>query len=322
MMREPWFWRDTGIAARIISLALTPAAALYNFGQQARSRLSRPRRAPVPVICIGNATVGGVGKTPFAIALAELLTDRGRRPHFLTRGYGGTEKGPLQVDPSVHSFHQVGDEALLLMETAPTWVAAERYAGACAAAKAGADIVIMDDGFQNPTIHKDFSILLTRNQDAFGNGRVFPAGPLREPPARARERADLEVVIDGPEGSADRPIARLAPTEPPKPARVVAFCGIGNPRQFFDMLIDTGHDMAAEAAFPDHHAYTLHELEALTRQAETLDAQLITTEKDAVRLPDEMRKNILILKVKMNIFPFKDLLNAIEALIDNESPLK
>lgn len=306
-MREPWFWRSDTIVAKAISAALSPAGYLYDLGQQMRWRMTRPAHAGIPVICIGNATLGGVGKTPFAIMLCNMLSREGLHCTFLTRGYGGDEPGPLRVDADKHTHEQVGDEALLLARHGPVWVSRDRVAGAKAAAKDGADIIIMDDGFQNPTIEKTFSVLLLDPENSHGNGHVFPAGPLREPVERAQARADVTVAIASDETSVQDAInnrksafaAWLAPAEKIPPQKVVAFSGIGRPEKFFSLLRREGFDLADAIAFPDHHPFTSANLAALKKSAQAADTQLITTEKDHVRLPADMRERVLAYPVRM-----------------------
>ena len=249
-MKEPWFWRERSIAARAAAAAMTPAALLYDGAQRLRAVVSNPAKISAPVICIGNATLGGTGKTPFALLLQRLLRDRGLKAHFLSRGFGGALRGPLRVLPQ-HGAQDVGDEPLLLAAEAPTWIARNRAAGAAAAARC-ADIIIMDDGFQNPTIKKRVSILLVSAADPCGNGQVFPAGPMREPLARAVARADALIIIgDGaPEiefGGA--PVFRAATSIDPAiaPQKSVAFCGIANPERFFKDLEARGFTLTAKA---------------------------------------------------------------------------
>ncbi len=303
-MKEPWFWRERSIAARAAAAAMTPAALLYDGAQRLRAVVSNPAKISAPVICIGNATLGGTGKTPFALLLQRLLRDRGLKAHFLSRGFGGALRGPLRVLPQ-HGAQDVGDEPLLLAAEAPTWIARNRAAGAAAAARC-ADIIIMDDGFQNPTIKKRVSILLVSAADPCGNGQVFPAGPMREPLARAVARADALIIIgDGaPEiefGGA--PVFRAATSIDPAiaPQKSVAFCGIANPERFFKDLEARGFTLTAKAAFTDHHPFTDAELAALRKEARREGAALITTEKDFVRLPPEAREGIAVARLTMSV---------------------
>jgi tetraacyldisaccharide 4'-kinase len=326
MMRAPWFWREQTIAARAVALGLAPLAALYDAGQRARWRMTAPKRAPVPVICIGNATLGGVGKTPFAIALKDLLG--GDAIHFLSRGYGGSLHGPMRVHPSTHDASEVGDEALILARCGPAWVAKARPAGASAAAKAGAKYIIMDDGFQNPTLEKTVSILLIDAAGADGNDKIFPAGPYREPLERARARADIIVYVGDDEPAAtdaaknnNTPFAAwLEPNNPPERTRVVAFSGIGRPQKFFKTLAAAGFEIAETASFPDHHRFSDQDLFALARIAAAKGAPLITTEKDYVRLPNDFRANVLVFPVTMKINQPALLVETIEAAIAREAP--
>ncbi|NWG92888.1 MAG: tetraacyldisaccharide 4'-kinase [Parvularculaceae bacterium] len=303
MKLEPWFWHEKSLAANAAAFALSPAALLYDIGQQARAAAARPRKIGAPVICIGNATLGGVGKTPFALALNRLLKERGITAHFQSRGHGGTLRGPVRVDPQ-HGAAEVGDEALLLAREAATFVAKNRRRGAAAAA-AGADVVIMDDGLQNPTVVKDCAFLLVDAADPSGNGRVFPTGPLREPMARACRRADAVVLIgDGaPPVAAAKPLFRAHTTIEPQiaPQAVVAFCGIGRPERFFSALEAHGFHLLDRIAFPDHHAFALSELAMLRAKAKRAKAALITTEKDIVRLTGEAREGVAVAVLRMRI---------------------
>jgi len=252
--------------------------------------------------------VGGAGKTPVALALAEWLLARGRQPHFVTRGYGGHEHGPLRVDPARHDFAAVGDEALLLAAVAPTWVARDRLAGAAAAARAGADLVILDDGFQNPALAPDLGLLVVDGDYGFGNRRLLPAGPLREPLADGLRRATALIRL-----GADRAgIARLLPPGMPcivadlQPAsgapdlagrRVVAFAGIGRPQKLFATLSAAGAELVGREAFADHYAYRRSEIERLLDRAGREGALCVTTSKDAVRLPADLRARVTVLPV-------------------------
>ena len=242
------------------------------MGRSRRARLARRgARAAVPVVCIGNLTVGGAGKTPLALALARLLAAAGDAPILLSRGYRGRLAGPLRVDPARHRAADVGDEPLLLARVAPTFVARDRVAGAQAAVAAGASVIVMDDGFQNPSLHKDFSVLVVDGRRGIGNGRVVPAGPLRAPLIAQLARADALVVV-GPSHAAagvaavarERGVpvfdASLAPDAAAVAAlagaRVLAFAGIGDPQKLFATLAGAGIAVAATSSFPDHHRYT------------------------------------------------------------------
>jgi tetraacyldisaccharide 4'-kinase len=290
-MRAPDFWRRDGVLARL----LTPAAWLYRAGTALAWAWTRPLRVPVPVVCVGNLTLGGAGKTPVALALAEILLARGRRVHFLIRGYGGRARGPLRVDPDRHGADLVGDEALLLARLAPTWIGGDRRKSAAAAVAAGAGVLVMDDGFQNPSLVKDLSFVVIDLDGGFGNRRVFPAGPLREPIARGLGRADALVLIGGAEATAAPysggrlPVltAHLSATESARALRgrrLAAFAGIGRPAKFFDTLEEIGARVVARHAFADHYRYRAEDIMALCEEADGLDAEPVTTEKDYVRL--------------------------------------
>jgi tetraacyldisaccharide 4'-kinase len=290
-MRAPGFWtRPPGLMARLLwPLGLVYAAAT-------RRRLRRPGlRLPVPVICVGNLTAGGTGKTPTVIALAERLAARGVAVHVVTRGHGGRLAGPVRVDPRRHRAEEVGDEPLLIAAFAPVWVARDRAAGGRAAVEAGARAVLLDDGFQNPALVKDLSILVVDGETGFGNGFCIPAGPLREPVAEGLARADLVLAV----GGDPAPVRTACPGVPVVPARivprptgmpwtgqrVVAFAGIGRPEKFFATLRGLGAELVAAHPLPDHAPLSPRLLARLVREAKAADAMLVTTDKDAVRLP-------------------------------------
>jgi tetraacyldisaccharide 4'-kinase len=294
-MREPAFWwREAGLAAAL----LAPFAAVY--GAVASARLAQSgARATVPVICIGNLTVGGAGKTPLALTLAGLLREAGEVPMLLSRGYGGRLKGPLQVDLARHGAADVGDEPLLLARIAPTVVARDRVTGAQAAIAAGAGVIVMDDGFQNPSLQKDFSVLVVDGRRGIGNGRVVPAGPLRAPLTAQLARADALVMVGASSaGAAVTAAARgrgvpvfhagLVPDAASAAAlagtRVMAFAGIGDPQKLFATLAGAGITVAATHSFPDHHVYTPAEARMLCEEADREALVLVTTEKDLARM--------------------------------------
>lgn len=303
-MKEPWFWREKSLAARAATAILAPAAFIYDQGQRLRAFASRPANAGASVICVGNASLGGVGKTPFALMLRALLKQEGVEAHFLSRGHGGRLIGPVRVAPE-HGADEVGDEPLLLAADAPTWIAKSKLAGARAAASAGAEAIIMDDGFQNPTVRKDVSFLLIDAANPDGNGRIFPAGPMREPLARAAARADAIILVgEGPPPTlGGNPLFRARTRIRPgmAPRKAVAFCGIGRPERFFRDLEAEGFTLAGRFAFPDHHRYLPGEIERLRRKAAKADAALITTEKDLVRLSPEARVGIATARLEMTI---------------------
>lgn len=307
-MHAPDFWSRTGP----LPLLLSPLAAAYSLGGALRMKLAKPYRAPLPVICIGNLVAGGAGKTPVALAVIGRLKAAGLQVHALTRGYGGSEQGPTEVSLSRHSAADVGDEALLLARETTTWVSRDRPAGARAAAKAGAQILVMDDGFQNPSLHKNLSILVIDGGFGFGNGSILPAGPLREPAARGLARAQGVVLLGEPGGDfmttlthdlGCTPIrAELTPRKTAiglPSARVLAFAGIGRPEKFYATLRNLSLEIAETRDFPDHHPYTDSEIGELLERADALNAIPITTEKDAVRLSPHTRTRVATLPIEV-----------------------
>lgn len=294
-MHEPEFWwRPPGVVAALLS----PLAAIYD-GFATRRLASKGAEAGIPVICVGNFTLGGSGKTPAAIAVAQLLAEAGRKPVLLSRGYGGTAQGPLLVDRAMHTAKEVGDEALLLAQTAPTIISRDRVAGARKARESGGDVVIMDDGLQNPSLTKNLAIGVVDGRRGVGNGLVFPAGPLRARLGVQLKRCHAILIVGDNSGAQDiiaRATRRKLPVfhatlEPDKAAlkslsgrKLMAFAGIGNPDKFFATLAFAGLQAPVSMPFPDHHLYTPDEANALIAQAEYEGLQLVTTAKDHARL--------------------------------------
>jgi tetraacyldisaccharide 4'-kinase len=308
-MRLPEFWQAGG--GGLSSALLAPAAWLYATGAGLRRACATPWLAPVPVACVGNLVAGGAGKTPVTLDLGTRLVEDGMAAHFLTRGYGGRIKGPHRVDPVWDQAADVGDEPLLLARAAPTWVACDRAAGARAACASGAAAIVMDDGFQNPGLIQDLSFLVVDGAYGFGNGRLLPAGPLREPIAAGLKRASALVMLGDDKTGMLADITNMPKPPPVLRARAVAgpeamvlsgepmlaFAGIGRPEKFFATLRNLGCPLVDSRAFGDHHPYTLAELDELRERAKTLDAQLLTTTKDWVRIPPAWRSGIVALTI-------------------------
>jgi tetraacyldisaccharide 4'-kinase len=305
---------------------LTPASWIWAAVTARRIARARPADPGAPVICVGNLTIGGTGKTPIVRAVAARLAARGLRVHLLSRGYGGRLEGPLQVDPARHTGAEVGDEPLMLARDFPVWIARDRPAGARAAAAAGAEVIVMDDGHQNPSVRKALSLVVvdgeTRDGEwPFGDGAVFPAGPLREPLAAGLARADLSIVLLpgdlpglDPELAAllgERPVvvARLEAAAPPPSGPQVGFAGVGKPWKVERALRAAGCELCDFAPFPDHFAYDPATLQALADRARQFGAGLVTTEKDWVRLPPAWREKIAAWPVRA-VFEDADLLDA------------
>lgn len=294
-MREPAFWRRRFSVA---SAALWPFAAIY--GAIAASRMARSGiDAGAPVICVGNYTLGGAGKTPTVLGLVDVLRSLGETPVVLSRGHGGRLKGPVRVDLARHTAQDVGDEPLMLAVTVPVVISRDRVDGAALARAKGASVIVMDDGFQNPSLRKDMSLLVIDAARGLGNNRVFPAGPLRAPLTAQLARTDALVVIgDGELATAveaavaqhGKPVLRAVLTPDPqsvallKGKRVLAFAGIGDPPKFFGTLRKAGIDVAEARDFPDHHVYSADELASLRKHAQDQSLTLVTTQKDVARL--------------------------------------
>ena len=319
-MKQPRFWNKAGG----ISTLLAPASWLYTYLSDRRWKGGAHVKMSVPVICVGNINLGGTGKTPTAICLIERLHEMGRTPHLVTRGYKGSLQGPVQVDLTIHTADEVGDEPLLLAAFAPTHVAKDRAAGARAAVAAGADVIVLDDGMQNPSVHKDLTIMVVDADAGFGNGAIFPAGPLRESLNAGLAKAQIIVAI----GQAEK-VVKLQSQITSRPVlhgsieilqmgmdwqgmRVLAFAGIGRPKKFFDSLSSAGADVMQTRSFGDHQKLPNSLLARLEAEAAGLDAQLVTTEKDAARLPKAWQQKVLTLPVRLRLTDRKPL----DALLD------
>ncbi|MGE3708216.1 MAG: tetraacyldisaccharide 4'-kinase [Hyphomicrobiaceae bacterium] len=298
-----WYGTDRTAAARL----LRPAARVWGWAAQRRVENAKPRRSSLPVICIGNFTAGGTGKTPLAIYVARALLAAGEHPAFLSRGYRGRHAGPRRVDPVLDSARDVGDEPLLLTAVAPTIISRDRAQGAALieaeAGLAPPTVIVMDDGLQNPSLHKDLSIAVVDGRRGVGNGEVIPAGPLRAPLAFQLGLADV-LLVNRPRSEAagtngigallrqrfQGPVleAWVEPAGEPQQfsgQRVLAFSGIANPERFFSLLRELGADVVDTVTYPDHHLFTAAEARHALARARELDARLVTTEKDLVRLP-------------------------------------
>ncbi|MEA2820153.1 MAG: tetraacyldisaccharide 4-kinase [Bradyrhizobium sp.] len=303
-MHEPAFWYRP---SSLISRLLTPLGAIY--GAVAARRLAREGiDAGIPVLCVGNYHVGGAGKTPTVLALVNLLRDAGEAPIVLSRGYGGKLRGPVKVDPARHAASDVGDEPKMMAQAVAVVVARDRADGVALVRSQGASVIVMDDGFQNPAIAKDASLIVIDGDRGLGNACVFPAGPLRAPLPPQLARTDALIIVGN--GSAADTVAaaiavqgglvlraRLTPSEASVAAlrgkRVLAFAGIGDPQRFFRTLRGSDVDVAAEQAFDDHHPFSDREIEALAAAAKRDGLTLVTTEKDFARLGKERAPDVV-----------------------------
>lgn len=307
MKDAPSFWHRPNATAYLFF----PLSCLYLLAGKIRGAITKSYVAPVPVICVGNVVAGGAGKTPFVIALAVLLREKGIGVHVVTRGYGGEEYGPLRVDLTLHNAPRVGDEPLLIANHAPCWVAKRRTEGVKAAMDAGAELILLDDGLQNPSIHKSLSFMVVDGGYGVGNGLVMPAGPLRETVASALRKTDAVILVGEDRKNVSKRFSGTplfhAAVQPVNPKslydrRFIAFAGIGRPEKFFETLREQGAIVEQGISFPDHHTYSEDDLLQLEREAKKYQIELITTEKDYVRLSNAWREKISVLPITLKIF--------------------
>ena len=300
MLKAPKFWylkRDT-----LFSLFFYPLSLLFRLGTQIRNAASTSKKSSLPIICVGNIVVGGAGKTPVSLKIGKMLIEAGYHPHFVSKGYSGIIKNNTLIE-NWHSPKSVGDESLLLSNIAPTWIGLDRNKSIKLAEKKGADSIIMDDGFQNPTIYKDFSIVVINASQEFGNRRVIPSGPLRESIKKGFSRTNLIVII----GDVTDSLKKIIPDHIPiilakfainnenkifKGQKITAFAGIAYPEKFFTSLKDQGAKIVRKSTYPDHHIYDENDLLSLAEVANQTNSILVTTQKDFIRIPKSYRSLI------------------------------
>tara|TARA_B100001123_G_C15237893_1_gene997920 strand:+ start:50 stop:1045 length:996 start_codon:yes stop_codon:yes gene_type:complete len=293
MLKAPKFWylkRNT-----YLSNSLYPLSLIFRLGTKLRSLISKERKSELPIICIGNIVVGGAGKTPVSLKIGKMLIHAGYSPHFVSKGYAGIEKNNTLIE-KWHSPKSVGDESILLSEVAPTWVGIDRNKSFYLAKEKGADCIIMDDGFQNPTIKKDFSIIVINGEQEFGNKKVLPSGPLRESINRGLSRTNLIIVI----GEISKELKNKIPSHIPtinssfvinnekkifRGQKISAFAGIAYPEKFFNSLRTQGAKIVKEIIYPDHHIFNENDLLNLAEIANKTNSILVTTKKDYIRIP-------------------------------------
>lgn len=299
-MKTPTYWKDKNIASDL----LLPFGWFYNLMTKLNIHFSKPKKINKPVICIGNLTAGGTGKTPVAISLAGIIQNLHKKPFFVSRGYSGYLKNVV-VNNQTHIAAEVGDEPLLLSQQAPVVVNPNRHQGALTALAHGAELIIMDDGFQNPGLHKDLSFLVFDGGFGYGNGRGIPAGPLRETLSDGLKRAQAIIIIGKDKHNLAQEFKKLPVFKgdiAPKPVEItnsqaIAFAGIGRPDKFYQSMQEMGFKLLKTIDFPDHHQYTLPELETLIEMAQKNQAELYTTSKDYVKIPTVLQKHFKVLEI-------------------------
>jgi len=303
-LKAPKYWEHG--RGGLMSALLSPIGWLFGVGTQLNQSAATPIQAPAPVLCIGNAVAGGAGKTPIAMDIGKRLLSAGVNAHYLSRGYGGSEQGPHLVDPASDNVARVGDEPLLLAQIAPTWISKDRVKGAIAMVEAGAKTILMDDGFQNPSLLKDINLCVIDGTYGIGNGRVMPAGPLREEFEHSLQKSNAIVIMGTDRAGMAERIKAITPDIVLLKAQVTAkltnfnilnqpihaFAGIGHPDKFFNMLGELGCDIIKATPFADHHIYKDTEISQLVEVAEADKALLLTTEKDYVRLDTKWKNAV------------------------------
>ncbi len=326
MLKAPKFWylkKDT-----FFSSSLYPLSIVFRLGTKLRRILSNEKVSELPIICIGNIVVGGAGKTPVALKIGKMLLKAGYSPHFVSKGYAGIEKNNTQVHPW-HSPQSVGDESILLSEIAPTWIGTNRNKSFVLAKEKGADCIIMDDGFQNPTIKKDFSVIVISGEQEFGNKRVMPSGPLRESINRGLSRTNLIIVI----GELSTELKSKIPSHIPvinasfeiykenkifKGKKITAFAGIAYPEKFFNSLRSQGAKIMKEMIYPDHHIFDENDLLYLAEIANKTNSILVSTKKDFVRIPKSYRSLVNTLEGEIKFEDEKLLLEILSNVVENK----
>ena len=300
-MKTPKHWNNINF----VSMILYPLGLLYGLATKLRIKYNKSKKVSIPVICIGNLTAGGTGKTPVSISIASILQQQGFNPFFVSRGYGGKLKN-IQVDNNKHTAQQCGDEPLLLARQAPVIVNPDRFNGANTAINNGADIIIMDDGFQNPKLCKDLSFLVFDGSFGVGNELCIPAGPLRENINDGIKRAQAIIIIGEDKHNLQKRfnlpcfLANIKPlSQNIDNPNIIAFAGIGNPQKFYNSLKECGFNLLETYDFPDHHYYSETELQNLINLAQQQNALLYTTSKDFVKIPPQLQQHFKVLEISI-----------------------
>jgi tetraacyldisaccharide 4'-kinase len=312
LLKSPNFWRkDDGVLVKL----LTPISKAYALASSMRMGNTIPETATVPVICVGNVVIGGSGKTPTVGLVCDILKSNEHHPHILSSGYGGYLKNVVKVDPAMHSYLQVGDESLLSANVVTTWIGKNRVNAAKAATLAGADVLVVDDGFQNNSLVQNLKIMVVDSGQQFGNERLFPAGPLRETVEAGIKKADVILIIGD---KNEHLVSRIQKTDNnaricyakavvmekdmfDRGEKVIGFCGLGYPEKFRKTLSEIGFDIKDFIIFADHHPYTITESQKLIKAARNAGAKLVTTMKDYVKVPDVFKHEITVINIKLQL---------------------
>ncbi len=311
IFKSPKFWEERDSK---ITRFLVPFSKIYDFVCSIRRNSITSEKASVPVICVGSVVQGGSGKTPTVELICHILKEHSYKPHILSGGYGGYLKNVVRVNKALHSYLQVGDEALLLSFVAPTWVGKNRVNSSKAATLSGADVLVMDDGFQNNSLEKDLQVLVVDSNQEFGNGHLFPAGPLKENIESGIKKSDVVLIVGEKNAALEDRIKNIkvgvpvcyaqmevVETVSVENKRVIGFCGLGYPEKFKKTLLNCGFDLLDFIAFSDHHPYTITEIQKLIKAAKSMNAHLVTTKKDFVKIPEVFRSEISTIGIKLSL---------------------
>ena len=314
----PNFWRrDNTLIEKFITFLLLPFTSIYFF--VSKISIKKVGRVGVPVVCVGNLNTGGSGKTPFVIYLANLLKEKKINVHIVTRGYLGKLNGPIKVDKKKHTYLDVGDEAMLLSDLVTTWVSKNRYEGAVMATLDGADLIILDDGLQNYSLHQNFKIIMVDGSFGFGNGFLLPSGPLREAVIPRLKKSDLLIISNKDEYGIEKKLKNKIPIfhvsskikriEKLKNKKIVGFTGIGKPENFLNSLKKKKLNVIKFFAFPDHYNFGKKKIDELIKYANKNKSILVSTEKDKQRINSNQRNKIFFVNLKIELKEKSNLIN-------------
>jgi len=319
----PNFWKNNNnLIEKIIIIILLPLSFLYFLISKIDRKIRKTRKVGIPVICVGNINTGGSGKTPLVIYLINLLKKKKINAHIVSRGYLGKLHGPIKVDIKKHTYKDVGDESLLLAKEATTWVSKNKFEGALMATLHGADVIILDDGLQNYSLHQDLKIIVVDGVFGFGNEFILPAGPLRETISSGIKKSDILIIFNKDENSIEKKIknkitiihgsSKIKKFTNLKNKKIIGFSGIGNSKKFCTALKEEKLNILKFFSFPDHYSYNKKKITHLINYAKKYNAILVSTLKDKQRIDFSQRRKIFFLDLEIGIREEKNLINLLK----------